>query len=220
MGILASLGFFTLLLFLGFRYNSWNLAVLVLLLTGVFAGILSYSNLDEIKRNWNERRCDLEVMVTANLYKPSDDTRSGSEFAGENFQFCTRKIMQDLLKVFLIPVYGILGQQVDIVENLNDAMNRLRVMQATFMKGFTNIMTPFTKRFQETGTEFTIKYQKFLMAIGRAMGITQAILYIGMSMVLAVENIIHLVINVTMIVMYIILGFMIFLFFFIFSFFF
>jgi hypothetical protein len=48
--------------------------------------------------------------------------------------------------------------------------------------------------------------------MGRAFGITQAFLYIGMSLVLAVENFVHFVINVVMIVMYIILGLMILIF--------
>jgi hypothetical protein len=51
------------------------------------------------------------------------------------------------------------------------------------------------------------------MAMGRAFGITQAILYIGMSLVLTIENFIHFVIRVIMIVMYIILGLMILIFF-------
>lgn len=212
MGILASLGFFITVLFLGFRYN-WNIAFLILLMSGVFATLLTFSNFDEIKQNWSLRRCDLEVMITAQLYKPSDDPRSGGEFASENFDFCTRKILTDILKVFLLPVYGLLGEQVDVVESLAEMMNRLRTMQANFMKAFTGLMSPFQKRFEATGAEFAVNYQKILMAMGRAFGITQAILYIGMSLVLAVENFINLVINVIMIVMYIILGFMIILFF-------
>lgn len=212
MGILASLGFFITVLFLGFRYN-WNIALLVFLMTGAFAALLTVSNVDEIKQNWSARRCDLEVMITAQLYKPSDDPRTGGEFASENFDFCTRKILTDILKVFLLPVYGLLGQQVDVVESLAEMMNRLRTMQANFMKAFTGIMSPFQKRFETAGAQFSVNYQKMLMAMGRALGITQAILYIGMSLVLAVENFIHLVINVIMIVMYIILGFMIILFF-------
>jgi hypothetical protein len=51
------------------------------------------------------------------------------------------------------------------------------------------------------------------MAMGRAFGITQAILYIGMSLVLAIENFVHFVIRVIMIIMYIILGLMILIFF-------
>lgn len=212
MGILASLGFFISVLFIGFRYN-WNVAFLILLMTGVFAALLTLSNLDEIKENWNTRRCDLEVMITAQLFKPTDDPRSGGEFASENFDFCTRKILTDILKVFLLPIYGLLGEQVDVVESLAEMMNRLRTMQANFMKAFTGLMSPFQKRFEATGAEFAVNYQKILMAMGRAFGITQAILYIGMSLVLAVENFINLVINVIMIVMYIILGFMIILFF-------
>lgn len=205
MGILASLGFFIFTLFLGFRYN-WNLAFLVLLMTGLFAGLLAYSSIDEIKKNWNERRCDLEVLITSQLYKPSDDPRTGGEFASENFQFCTRKMMVEMIKVILLPVYGLLGDQTDVIESINEMMNRLRAMQANFMKGFESIMTPFYKRFEATGSEFGVNYQKILMAMGRAMGITQAILYIGMTLVIAIENFIKTVINVVMIIMYVILG--------------
>jgi hypothetical protein len=182
-------------------------------MTGVFAVLLAQSNIDEIRKNWNERRCDLEILVTAHLYKPEDDTRTSGEFSAENFNFCVKRVMFDTIRIFLLPIFAMMNQQLDVTESLNDMMDRLRVMQATFLQGFTKIMDPMFARFQQTGGQFAVNYQKMLMAMGRAFGITQAILYIGMSLVITIENFIHFVIRVIMIIMYIILGLMILIFF-------
>jgi hypothetical protein len=212
MSIFAPLAFIVLLLYLGFGYNNWTLATMIFLFGGIFAGLLAQSDIEAIKQNWNERRCDLSVLVTAHLYKPADDVRTGGEFAAENFNFCARSLMVEFIQVLLKPVYVLLNQQVNVVETLNDTFNKLRLLQANFLKGFEGLMNPFFQRFRSTGSQFGVNYQKFLSAMGRAFGITQAFLYIGMSLVLAVENFVHFVINVIMIIMYIILGLMILIF--------
>ena len=213
MGIIASLLFLIIILALGFVYNNWTLSFIIFFMTGVFAILLAQSNIDEIRKNWNERRCDLEIMVTAHLYKPADDVRTSGEFSAENFNFCVKRVMFDTIKIFLLPIFAMMNQQLDVTESLNEAMNRFRAMQASFLQGFTKILDPVFARFQQTGGQFAVNYQKFLMAMGRVFGITQAILYIGMSLVLTIENFIHFVIRVIMIVMYIILGLMILIFF-------
>ena len=212
MSIFAPLAFIVLLLYLGFGYNNWTLATMIFLFGGVFAGLLAQSDIEAIKQAWTERRCDLSVLVTAHLYKPADDVRTGGEFAAENFNFCARTLMIEFIQVLLKPIYALLNQQVNVVESLNETFNKLRFLQANFMKGFEGILNPFFQRFRSTGSQFGVNYQKFLSAMGRAFGITQAFLYIGMSLVLAVENFVHFVINVVMIVMYIILGLMILIF--------
>jgi hypothetical protein len=181
--------------------------------SGVFAVLLGLSNIDEVRNNWSQRRCDLDILVTAQMYKPSDDPRSGGEFAAENFTFCTRSIMISFIEMMLAPVYGMLNQQLNVAESISGMLNNLRTVQANFMKGFTSILDPVFKRFQTTGSQFGVTYQKMLSAMSRAMGITQAMLYIGMSLVMAVENFVHFVINVVVIIMWIILGLMILLFF-------
>jgi hypothetical protein len=213
MSVLAPLGFIILILTLGFRYDNWTLAFIIFLLSSVFAVLLGVSNIEEVKKNWEERRCDLDIMVAAQLYKPSDDIRTGSEFAAENFSFCTRKLIVSIITISLTPVYALINKQLDTTESINDIFNRLRVMQANFMKGFLNILNPFFQRFKTTGSAFGVSYHKMLSAMGRAFGITQAVLYLGMSLVMAVENFVHFVINVVMIIMWIILGLMILLWF-------
>lgn len=209
MSVLAPLGFIILILTLGFRYNNWTLSFMIFLLSSVFAILLGVSNIEEIKKNWNERRCDLDVMVTAQLYKPNDDGRTGGEFAAENFNFCVKNIILSVITMALTPVFALVNQQLNVTESINDMFNRLRVMQANFLKGFMSILDPVFARFKTSGAELGVTYQKLLSAMGRAFGITQAILYIGMSLVITVENFVQFVINVVLIIMYIILGLMI-----------
>jgi len=213
MSILAPLAYIVLLLTLGFRYNAWGLALLIFGLSNVFALLMGISNIDAVKADWTQRRCDLDILVTANLYKPADDPRTGGEFASENFNFCMRSIMISVITTALTPIYALLNQQLDVTESIAEALNRLRALQSTFMEGFMKIIDPIFQRFKTTGAEFVVTHHKLLMAMGRAFGITQASLYLGMSLVVGIENFIHFVIRVIMIVMYIILGLMILLFF-------
>ena len=213
MSILAPLAFIVLLLTLGFRYNAWGLALLIFGLSNVFAVLMGISNIDAVRRDWNARRCDLDILVTANLYKPADDPRTGGEFASENFNFCMRSIMISVITTALTPIYSLLNQQLDVADSVAEALNRLRALQTIFMEGFMKILDPIFQRFKATGAEFAVTHHKLLMAMGRAFGITQASLYLGMSLVVAIENFVRFVIRVVMIIMYIILGLMIFIWF-------
>lgn len=209
MGILATVLFLILILTIGFVYNNWTLSFLIFVMTSFFAILLAQSNIEEVIKQWSERRCDIEIMVTAHLFKPKDDVRTGGEFAAENFQFCVRKTFRQIITTALIPVFMMLNQQLDVTESINEVLNRFRVMMANLIDGFMKLLDPFFKRFKTTGNQFAVNQMKFLSAMGRAFGITQAALYIGMSLVTAIENFIHFVIRVVLIIMYIILGLMI-----------
>ena len=178
-------------------------------MTSIFATLLAQSSVEEIMKQWDTRRCDIEIMMTAQLFKPKDDPRTGGEFASENFQFCVKKTFREIITLALTPVFMMLNQQLDVTESINEVLNRLRVMMATLMDSFLKILEPFFLRFRTTGSQFAINQMKLMSAMGRAFGITQAALYIGMSLVTTIENFVHFVIRVVLIIMYIILGLMI-----------
>lgn len=213
MGILASALFILLILTIGFVYNNWTLSFLIFAMSSAFAILLAQSSVDEVIKNWSARRCDFEIMVTAQLFKPKDDVRTSGEFAAENFTFCTKKTFKQIITTMLIPVFMMLNQQLDVAESINEVLNRIRVMIANIFDGFMKMLDPFFKRFQTTGNTFALNQMKFLSAMGRAFGITQAALYLGMSLVTSIENFVQFVIRVIMIIMYIILGLMILLWF-------
>ena len=70
----------------GLGLSSYLAAVtLTIMLTVLFAFIIVSFDLQAIMSQWNERRCELPVMVMASWFKPNDNPKSGSEFAQENF---------------------------------------------------------------------------------------------------------------------------------------
>ena len=209
MGILATFLFLLLILTIGFVYNNWSLSFLILVMTSIFATLMAQSSVDEIMKQWESRRCDIDIMMAAQLFKPKGDPRTGGEFASENFQFCVKKTFREIITLALTPVFMMLNQQLDVTESLNEVLNRLRVMMANLMDGFLKILEPFFLRFRTTGNQFALNQMKILSAMGRAFGITQAALYIGMSLVITIENFVQFVIRVVMIIMYIILGLMV-----------
>ena len=170
-------------------------------MSSAFAILLAQSSVDEVIKNWSARRCDFEIMVTAQLFKPKDDVRTSGEFAAENFTFCTKKTFKQIITIMLIPVFMMLNQQLDVAESINEVLNRIRVMIANIFDGFMKMLDPFFKRFQTTGNTFALNQMKILSAMGRAFGITQAALYLGMSLVTSIENFVQFVIRVIMIIM-------------------
>ena len=213
MGILATFFFLILILTIGFVYNNWTLSFVIFVLSSIFGVMLAQSNIEEVIKNWSSRRCDFEVMIAAQLFKPADDTRTGGEFAADNFQFCVKSTFRQIITLALSPVFMLMSQQLNAMDAVNNVLDRFRVMIATLYDGFQKLLDPFFKRFRTTGNQFALNQLKFLSAMGRAFGIAQATLYIGMSLVVAIENFVQFVIRVVMIIMYIILGLMIFMWF-------
>jgi hypothetical protein len=213
MGILASALFLILVLTIGFVYNNWTLSFIIFGLSSIFGILLLQSSVEEIIQQWSERRCDFEIMVTAQLYKPKEDSRTSGEFAADNFTFCVKKTFKQIITTALIPIFMLVNQQLDVAESVNEVLNRLRLMIAKLFDGFMKLLDPFFNRFRNTGNAFAVNQMKILSAMGRAFGVTTASLYLGMSLLTAIENFIHFVIRVVLIIMYIILGLMIFMWF-------
>jgi hypothetical protein len=211
MGILAAFFFLILILTIGFYYNNWTLSFMIFVFLAVFGVMLAQSSIEEVMREWPKRRCDFEVLIASQLYKPKDDTRSAGEFAADNFQFCVKKTFREILTLVLSPVFAMMNSQLNVMDAVNNALDRFRIMIATLFDRFLKILDPFFKRFRMTGNQFAVNQLKILTAMGRAFGIAQATLYIGMSLVVAIENFIKFVIRVIMIIMYVILGLMIFI---------
>ena len=52
-----------------------------------------------IAANWEEQRCDPYVIPIAGFFKPSTDPRTASQFATDNWSFCSKEYIQDALRL-------------------------------------------------------------------------------------------------------------------------
>jgi len=70
----------------------WEVIVISLALSYGLARIIVSFKIDEIIGNWAQYRCDPPILLTANMFKPKEDPRSGADFAMDNFTFCTSEL--------------------------------------------------------------------------------------------------------------------------------
>ncbi len=181
--------------------------------TGGLSYLLTRSYRQEIMANWSERRCDLPVMVMASMYKPPEDTRSESEFANDNFSFCSRMMANSLFKILLTPVLLLIGKQIDLTSSLDQITNIIRIMMSNLMDTFRGILDPFYRRFLLIGRQFANGFQKIMSAMDRIFGIAVSAIFMGISATRASLNLVDFVIKVVLIIMGILIGIFILLFF-------
>lgn len=184
----------------------------VALTVGV-AFFLAKGDLQQIKSQWDKRRCELPVMIMGQMFKPDDDPRPASEFAQENFEFCTRAYTKQVFTAMLTPLMMIIGKQLDVTKLMSEGMNLMRLILAIAANSIQAILDPFYRRFLMIGYSFAQIYKKLMSAMDRIYGAVVAALYMGISMFRGVINFKDFVIKVVLIIMGILIAAIILLFF-------
>lgn len=213
MSILLLLVFLTILLIVGFGFNGWSLSAILLAMTVGLSFLMTGLDIEMIKKNWSENRCNLDILLTSFLYQPETDERPTGEFVRENFDFCIRQSIQDVLKVLLTPLFGALGKEMEVAQGLTEAMNGLRTIKSGMMSSFQKLFDPIYQRFIHTGIAYSQGFQRMLSAMKRIGGIAIASLYLGMSLQVSIQNFVDFVIRVVLIMMGIIASLFVVLFF-------
>jgi hypothetical protein len=178
-------------------------AVPLLAATVGFLSIFLYNfatlQLDDIKKNWTQRRCEPLVISVAHLAANEGD--DPTNFAIENFQFCIRQMIDNSLMLVIGPMLKVFSQQVDTVKPIQESINTLR-------GSATSLLTPINQLFGKVWDKFGfVLYQiirifiKLMSAFDRVFGIATASIFAGMSMIKAIENSMNFVINVCIIIL-------------------
>lgn len=191
-------------------------AVPLLAVTLVFISIFAYSyaslELEEIKANWNERRCEPLILVTAALIQ-IDPNRDKTEVAVENFEFCIGRIIDSSISIFLSPMLKLFSSQVDATKPITDSMKYLRGMAASLMKPLMDIFARLWDKFMLVVYESARIFFKLYSAMDRIFGIATASVFAGMSMYKAIQNAMGFVMQVIIAILIILCVLVIFLFF-------
>jgi hypothetical protein len=193
-------------------------ALPLLAVTLVFIGIFAYSyatiQLEEIRADWDARRCDPLVMAMAHMVPDKNDPSiDPSDFSSDNFSFCIGRIIDSSISIFLQPVMALFAQQMEATKPINNSMNYLRTMASSLM---APLLAVFGKLWEKFGV---ILYQagriffKLFSAMDRIFGIATASVFAGMSMYKAIQNSIGFVIQVIIAILAILCVLVVFLFF-------
>jgi hypothetical protein len=198
--------------------DSLAIVLLTLFLAIIFGLIFSKGEVEKVKANWAERRCEPGVMFAGFLYKSNEDPRSSSEFAVDNFSFCMKSLVDSVMQKVMAPIFFSFKSLVATTEAAAKPLNNMRLGTGNIFRGFTSILDSFHGRFQQTGMQFMRISARIQMAFNRMLGIILSTFYAGLSSFIASTNFIAFIIRVVIIIMLIMLAIFIILIFILFPF--
>jgi hypothetical protein len=191
-------------------------AVPLVAVTGLFIGVFSYFvirlQLEDIRHNWQERRCDPFVIPLAHLI-PTDPDVDTAAFSAENFQFCTNKIIDASIALASAPMQKAFTQQVETIKPINQVMHSLREGANFITKPLNTLMNGLWEKLMMIVYQFARVFSKLSSAFDRIFGIAVSSIFAGIGMYRAIRNALNFVIYVILIILLILLIIVIFLFF-------
>jgi hypothetical protein len=181
--------------------------------------IYAYANLqlEEIRQNWGERRCETLVMLLANMV-PTDPNIDPSEFALDNFNFCIGKIIDSSLSIFLQPMLSSFSLQIDATKPISKALGGLKNAATSLLAPLLSSFSGLWVKLKNVSFEAIRIFYNIHTAMDRIFGIAAASLFAGMGLFSTIKNAIGFVIQVVIAILIILCILVIFLFFVMFPF--
>lgn len=153
--------------------------ILLFIFLGIWVGMLSMADIEEVKKNWPKYRCKPNIMPFASFY---------GQNTGENFQFCMSNMFGVELTEALGPVFTILATFVTTLGTLLQVANSLRIQLATLSGGINTIFQNFTDRFKQLMAAVQQSAYRMKLLMGRLYGTFFAIIYMSMAGMTSLDN--------------------------------
>lgn len=171
-----------------------------ILLTGLFAIVVASVDIEEVKGDWSKRRCEIPIIFTGGLYKREGDPRSSLEFSQDNFQFCIRTVVDNVLKVAFAPLYLLAIQQKDTQNSMTGPLNSVRAMITKGKQTFSSILDKQYRQYTAIYVEMTKTFYRINSAMNRIGALVTTMVYIGLTGGFLAQNTLRLIVNVVLIV--------------------
>jgi len=176
-----------------------------ILIIGIFARIVLGTQLDDIRSNWDTRRCEGLVVAIAHLVPDGKDpTLDTTEFATNNLYFCMNKLVDDSMKTAMFPVMKLYGSIFDSSSSVGKSINYLRANAASLTSIFTSYVQGLWNRMKILSTKMHIITFSFRMMFQRIQTIILSILFSGISALYGIINLLRLIFVIFIIIIAII----------------
>lgn len=192
--------------------NATILFLITLILTVGFSIILSSTSLSDLQNNWENNRCNIGPMFLAGFLKPKSDKRTSTQFAVDNFSYCSRKIAQESLLKAFAPFMAVAGQQMKGMGVLGQSLNNVRNIFQNSVSSFNSIIEERYKVFIATYLQFKRVFSELESAFNKINAMVVSSIYIGISMMTGMLNMYNFVLKVVKIIMAILIAIVILLF--------
>lgn len=151
----------------------------LLALVGIWAFMLSSSNIQQIKENWGENRCKIGVMPFASFY--GHDT-------AENFNYCMKNIFTAESGPLLSPVLQVLSTMIGTISIFVSTLNSIRVQFATLLGGINTIFQNFSDRMKQLTYHIRMSAMRMNSLMKRLYGTFNAMMFMTISGITAMSS--------------------------------
>jgi hypothetical protein len=153
-----------------------------------------------VMNNWAEKRCELPILFTASFFKPDTFPGTSSDFAKDNFSFCTKSYVDKFMKLFMSPFTILLSQQTSTTSSALGSLNSLRNISFNMYSIFASVIESFYKKFASSAFQLSRIMQHIRMAVGRLNAVMMSMVYAGIAVFRSILNAIQSVIRVVLII--------------------
>ena len=150
-----------------------------LIFIGVLVGLSKLQDYQTVKENWQEYRCQPDVMLMADFYGHS---------SSDNLEYCLKNGFDTRAAQSVKPFFTYLSLFTNTLMTMLSNLNSLRMTFATIVGTVTQVFREFSARIQAlmARIQYTAYRIKFLM--GRVFGIMYSVIFMGMSGIKAGQN--------------------------------
>jgi hypothetical protein len=196
----------------------WPFVSIILFFLGLLGFVVSKLERTNVMNNWDKRRCEFPVMIGSYFFKPDDDPRTSTQFAGENFSFCLKNTIDSFTTLLMKPIQTLFSKQINVTGVAMNMLNIIRNLATTMYKAFTKYLSSFFGKFNFAIFEIRRIIIYIRMAVERLSAIAMSFTFIGITVFRTAINSIQAVIRVVLIVCGIMLAILIILWFILFPF--
>ena len=142
----------------------------------VFFLVFSYfhimNNIQPIKADWPNKRCDPSIIPFAGLInKPTNE--SAYQFTQDNFAYCTQNILSEAANMAMQPFYYITDVLASVYQAIADAIDSFRSEANTIRNSLESIVSDIMNRILNIATPIvamTVQMKSMLNQISGVVG--------------------------------------------------
>lgn len=177
-------------------------AVPLLAVTFLFVSSFIWSiaqvQLDDVRANWDSRRCEPTSMLIAQMV-PTDPTVNTTDFAFDNFRFCINQVIATSLSTAFAPVSQLFQKQMDLTQPMSQVLNNLRGSALSLLGPATGMFGMVWERFRILTFQILRIFAKLAGSLDRIFGIAISSVFMGMGLTKALMNSIGFTIRVAIV---------------------
>jgi hypothetical protein len=174
--------------------KSLPLILTTIVFLGVFASTVISLQLEDIRGNWDKRRCETMVISMAHLVPDGKDPNvDPTKFATDNFFFCMNKLVDKSMTSSLDPVTGAINAQIDLANPIAASMNYLRSNAKSLLDPLNKMVQSLWDSAKVVAIKISVTFYLIASAFQRAQALVLSTVFTGFAVFKGLLNLLALV---------------------------